>query len=169
MKRISKHIKQAWQAMAISDLGETLDASERSRRLVGSEDGAARPIDLPVLPEPSRLIVLAARHRLPPPAIDYVREAAPRLQAEVALLGPAAVLAPASRLTAEFAAEGTAMAAHPIEGNFDAGLRRFLRRHSQAIFVVIADADWSGADLPMLPIPVVLVTQPKLAAVGAPS
>lgn len=155
--------------MAVADLGETIDASERLRRLVGPPDGPVQAVDLPVLPERARLIVLAARHHLPAPALDYVREAASRLQAEVALLGPSAVLAPASQLMADFAADGTALAAHPIDRNFDAGLRRFLRRHPQAIFVVIADADWSGADLPMLPIPVVLVTQPQLDRPGVES
>ena len=62
-------------------------------------------------------------------------------------------------LLAQFQADGTVLKVHRIVGHFEGGLRRFLRRHPQAIFVVMADLVFPHQGLPMLSIPVVVVTQ----------
>lgn len=159
MNDIGKHLKQAWQALSVADLGETIDPAVRAARLQGAPAADADLPELPAAREPARLIVLAARQRLLPPALDYVREAAPRLSAAIALLAPSALLGASAGLAAELCAGGTALAVYAIDGNFEAGLRRFLRRHPQAIFVVLADGAAPAGNVPLLPIPVVLVAE----------
>lgn len=167
MNRIGKHLKQAWQAISVADLGETIDPAVRAARLHGTSSAELPP--LPAVREPARLIVLAVRQQLLAPALDYVREAAPRLSAAIALLAPSALLSSNVGLAADFGASGTALTAHAIDGNFEAGLRHFLRRHPQAIFVVLADGASPAGNVPLLPIPVVVVADSSGRRSGDPS
>ena len=165
--RLSKHIQQAWSALSVADLGETNDACEMSRRLiapVAPSGEAAGVSERPArqLPDIPRLIVLMAKEALLPAAVRYVREAAPRLEAEVALLTPADAPLASPEVLAGFKADGTALLTHRITGHFEAGIRRFLRQNPQTLFVVMADLVFPHQGLPMLSIPVVVVTEPAL-------
>ena len=169
---LRKQIKQAWQAMAVADLGETSDPIEMSRRLESPKsdlDEASQALPLPGvvrLPDVPRLIVLMAKDALLPAAVDYVREAAPRLQADVALLTPDSAPPDNPELLADFKSDGTALLTHRIVGHFEAGIRRFVRQHPQTIFVVMADLVFPHQGLPMLSIPVVVVTEHAMARQG---
>lgn len=163
MKKLGKQLAQAWQALAQADLGETANYDEMRRRIGVPEDEIARHpgaycTDTP-LRTPRRLIALASRGPVRRGALDYVREAIPRLNVDLALLCAADAPPLDKRFLAACAEQGASIIEQSISGHFEQGLRRFLEQHPQTLFVVIGDhlspRGWS----PRLPVPVVMVAE----------
>lgn len=174
MKKLGKQIAQAWQALAQADLGETANYDEMRRRIGVPEDeiarhpGASYCTDSP-LRRPRRLIALATRGPVVRGALDYVREAIPRLDVDVALLSATDAPPLDPRFAAACAEQGASIIEQSIGGHFEQGLRRFLEQHPQTLFVVIGDhlspRGWS----PRLPVPVVMVAELELAPTPTPA
>lgn len=160
MKTLGKQLAQAWEALSQADLGETADYAERLRRIGVTEDEIARqtaPISTASLLRPRRLIALASRGPVLRAALDYVREAIPRLEVDVAVVS-AADAPPLDRQFADACAdEGATLIEETISGHFERGLRHFVDRHPQTLFVVIGDRMTSRGWMSRLPVPVVRV------------
>lgn len=168
MKKLGQQLAQAWHALAQADLGETANYDEMRRRIGVPEAEIARDpgaycSDSP-LRQPRRLIALATRGAVQRGALDYVREAIPRLDVDLALLRASEAPPLDPRFAAACAEQGACIIEQSISGHFEQGLRRFLEQHPRTLFVVLGDRHAPRGWSPRLPVPVVRVAELEPAA-----
>lgn len=168
MKSLGAQLRQAWNALAQADLGETADRNEMLRRIGAAEAAAGAP-PFVAPPRPRRLIAIASRGQAVRAALDYVREAVPRLDVDVAILTADGAGGVDSTFAEACSAHGAKVVEQTISGHFEHGLRRFVQRHPQTLFVVLGDRTMPGATFYRLPIPVVVVAELERHDAAAPS
>lgn len=163
-----KQWREAWQALGQADLGETADFSQMLQRLGASEEEAARltpaPVSTASLIERRPLIALVSRGPAIRAAMDYVRDALARFNADLAVINGADAPAIDRRFTASCAGQGANVTEQTLSGGFEPGVLRFLAAHPQTMFVVLGDRTLPRQGLPRLPVPLVMVRDLEVAA-----
>ena len=167
VKRLGQQLGRAWTALCQADFAETSDFGARMRRLgVPEQDIAIELAALgrrPSLARPRKLIVLAVKGQASQAAQDYVCEAIPRLHADVAVVSALGAVPLARGFANACAAYGARLIEPVVLQTLEAGLRSFLRRYPQTMFLVYGDSAPPRRWMSALALPVVHVQRTAAA------